>query len=181
MSLLTKLNLPDSVCVSGRFYKVKTGHTYWFRFAEIIDDEDATFDDFDFLFDGDAPEDKKEAFNAFLGFYWKKKEIPRVMGEATSERIIDYSIDADLIYAAIMQCYGIDLCAGEVHWHKVRALIAGLTGTKFNEIMSYRCSKPGKDKTMAKLKRIWALPIKESAENRAARERFNKLLETKSE
>jgi len=43
--------------------------------------------------------------------------------------------------------------------------------------MSYRCSKPGKDKTMAKLKRIWALPVKESAENRAARERFNKLFE----
>jgi len=43
--------------------------------------------------------------------------------------------------------------------------------------MSYRCSKPGKDKMMAKLKRIWALPVKESAENKAARERFNKLLE----
>ena len=161
MSLLTKLNLPDSVCVSGRFYKIKTGHTYWFRFAEIIEDEDATLDDFDFLFDGNAPEDKREAFNALLGFYWEKKEIPRATGEATSERIIDYSID---------------LCETEIHWHKVRALIAGLTGTKFNEIMSYRCAKPGKDKTMTKLKRIWALPVKESAENRAARERFNKLL-----
>ena len=36
--------------------------------------------------------------------------------------------------------------------------------TVVNEIMHYRCSKPGKDKTMAKLKRIWALPVKESAE-----------------
>ena len=49
--------------------------------------------------------------------------------------------------------------------------------TVVNEIMSYRCSKPGKDKTMTKLKRIWALPVKKSAENKAARERFNKLLE----
>ena len=32
------------------------------------------------------------------------------------------------------------------------------------EIMSYHCSKPGKDKTMTKLKRIWVLPVKESAE-----------------
>ena len=180
MSLLTKLNLPDSVCVSGRFYKIKTGHTYWFRFAEIIDDEDATFDDFDFLFDGNAPEDKKEAFSALLAFYWEKKEIPRATGEATSERIIDYSIDADLIYAALMQCYGLDLCVGEIHWHKVRALVTGITGTKLNEVMSYRSAKPGKDKTLAKLKRAWALPIKESAENKAARERFNKLLEVKS-
>jgi len=57
----------------------------------------------------------------------------------------------------------------------------GLTGTKLNEIMHYRCSKPGKDKTITKLKRIWALPVKKSTENKAARERFNKLLETKSE
>ena len=45
-----------------------------------------------------------------------------------------------------------------------------------NKIMHYRCSKPGKDKTMTKLKRIWAQPVKESVGNRKARERFNKLL-----
>ena len=94
-----------------------------------------------------------------------------------SERIIDYAIDADLIYAALMQCYGLDLCAGEVHWHKVRALVTGITGTKLNEVMSYRSAKPGKDKTLAMLKRAWALPVKESAENKKARERFNSLLE----
>ena len=42
--------------------------------------------------------------------------------------------------------------------------------TAVNEIMSYHCSKPGKDKTMTKLKRIWALPVKKSAENKGARE-----------
>ena len=42
--------------------------------------------------------------------------------------------------------------------------------TAVNEIMSYHCSKPGKDKMMTKLKRIWALPVKESAENKGARE-----------
>ena len=47
---LTKAVLPDSVVVSGRSYKIHTGHSYWFRFFQILEQEKKYLTDFDFLY-----------------------------------------------------------------------------------------------------------------------------------
>ena len=191
---LTKAVLPDSVVVSGRSYKIHTGHPYWFRFFQILEQEKKYLTDFDFLYVdtqeertittsvqkrgfinrllrkklevkksytvGDyIPQDRQAGVEALAAFFYEKRELPRVDGEG-GPNVLDYTIDADLIYAGILQCYGIDLMEKQYHWHIVRALIGGLEGTKLNTIIGYRGSKPGKNRELERMKAMWELPPK---------------------
>lgn len=169
---LAKAILPDAVEVSGRFYQVKTGHSYWFRFSEILEQDKVYLTDADYLYIDEPPEDRQAGFDALSKFYYEPKVVPRTDGES-GERILDYSIDSDLIYAAILQCYKIDLYEKQYHWHKVRAMIAGLHDTKLNEILGYRCVTPGKNKELAKAKAAWALPQKVDASTKEALDSFS--------
>lgn len=128
--------------------------------------------EFDHLYEGDAPEDKGAGLDGLITFFQEKRELPRSEGES-GERVLDYELDSDLIYSAILQNYGIDLFEKQLHWHKVRAMIAGVTGTRLNDVMGYRCAAPGKSKEVDRMKRIWALPAVVSAEDRAALDAFN--------
>jgi hypothetical protein len=169
---LTKAILPDSVEVSGRLYRVHTEHSYWFRFYQILEQEKKYLQDFDHLYIDDIPEDRQSGIDAMIDFFYEKKELPRTEGEL-GPNVLDYTIDADLIYAGILQCYGIDLMERQYHWHIVRALIGGLEGTKLNTIIGYRCAKPGKNRELARMQAMWALPEKISAEDKEALERFH--------
>lgn len=157
---LAKAYLPDAVEVSGKFYKVQTGHSFWFRFSQIADAEKAYLTDFDFLYLDDKPEDRQEGVTALSRFYYEPKELPRSSGADDGERVMDYLLDSDLLYAAILQCYGIDLYEKQYHWHKVRSMIAGLHNTKLNDIIGYRCADVGKNRELAKAKEAWRLPKK---------------------
>lgn len=168
---LTKLCLPDAVNVSGKFYKIHTAHPYWFRFAQLLGKDKAYLVEFDFLYLTDKPEDRQAGFEALYDFYYQKKELPKVEDD-DGVRVLDYDMDSDLIYSAFMQCYKIDLCNKEIHWHKIRSMMSGLTGTKLNDIMGYRCYT-GKDKDMLRMKRMWSLPEVMTAEDKQALERFN--------
>lgn len=161
---LTKAILPDAVEVSGRFYKIHTGHQYWFRFSQLIKGKRYLYE-FDYLYIDDVPEDKQAGFNSLADFYQETRPVPRTDGE-TGERVIDYDIDSDLIYAAILQCYGVDLAEKQIHWHKVRAMLAGIIGTRMNEVIGYRASNDNKNKELKRMKRIWALPVEESEEDK---------------
>lgn len=169
----TKALLPETIEVSGKHYQIQTGHSYWFLFSQIMGRDKKYVSDFDYLYTDEKPEDGQVGVDALLAFYYEKKELPRSSGDDDGEIVLDYELDADLIYAALMQCYGVDLFDKQIHWHKVRALIAGLHETKLNEIMGYRCAKPGKNKELSRMKEIWRLPRKLSAEDKEAMERFN--------
>jgi len=168
---LTKAILPDSVEVSGRFYKIHTGHPYWFRFHSLFSQDVKYVDDFDFLYVDEIPQDKQGGVSALLAFFYEKKEVPR--GDSDGELVLDYDIDSDLIYAGILQCYGVDLFEREIHWHKVRAMISGLRETKLNDIIYYRCSNPGKNRELAKAKAAWALPVKVDAQSEERMKSFS--------
>ena len=58
--LLTKaeIALPDSVEVSGKWYKIKTDYRDWLRFFEIIKTKPETYNEFDFLYIGNPPENR---------------------------------------------------------------------------------------------------------------------------
>lgn len=173
---LTKIKLPDTIEVSGSFYSIHTGHPYWFRFMQILKQPGSTTADFDYIYRDEIPLAKDEAFQALLAFCWEKKEIPRTNGDEGGPRVIDYDIDADMIWAAIFQVYGIDLAECEVHWHKVRAMLAALPGSRLEEVMGYRCYK-GKDAKLLKLKRQWELPEPEDEASRDALDKFNALFD----
>lgn len=173
---LAKLKMPDTVEVSGVLFPIHTGHPWWFRFMQILKEKDATLDSFDYLYKEDIPEDKEAAFQALLNFCWEKKELPRSEGDDGGQRIVDYDVDADLIWSAVLQVYGIDLKDKEIHWHKVRAMLAALPGSRLEEVMGWRCYT-GKDSKLQKLRRQWELPEPEDKASKAALDDFNALFD----
>ena len=59
--------------------------------------------------------------------------------KSTGERITDFEQDADLIRAAFMQAYGINLYRDRLHWFEFTALLSCIPeGSKYSEILSIR-------------------------------------------
>lgn len=181
---------PSTIEVEGVFYDINTDFRAWLKFGRLLEDEETTYNDIKYLFLTKTPRDLKKAFNPLLDFYAPKNELPRKMGGSTNARLIDYQIDSDLIYAAFLEQYNIDLFALDkaghtipLHWHKFLALLNGLHGTKLNEIMSYRAfnenDKSDYKKQMVKLREAWRLPQKMSKATKKAYDDFNALFDKK--
>ena len=144
---LTKKRMQSSVLVGGRDYAIKTDFRWWLCFARTLK-ESRLLADFDFMYENaNAPEDRGAGFEELARFYNPPSPLPRPDGSG-GERVVDFAQDADMIFAAFMEQYGIDLTEADLHWHKFLALFRGLHGTKMNEVMGYRCYDEG-DKTTA--------------------------------
>ena len=157
---LTKKVLPSAILVGGSYVKIKTDWRLWVRFTQLLE-EDAAVEDLSFLFqEGTVPEQKEECIKALMDFAFPKKPLPRSDGKP-GEKILDYRIDADLIYSAFREQYGIDLIKTDMHWHTFSALLGGLHNTKLNEIMSARSYDPNDhtkyEEAQLKMKNAWTL------------------------
>lgn len=175
---LTKKILPSDVEVDGFFYPVKTDHFYWFNFAKLIKKE-VPVTDFDFLYEDEKPADRKKGFYALYSFFAPKKTLPRVSGIQEKEIALDYEIDSDYIFAAILEQYGIDLFEKGIHWHKVLAMMQALHDVKLTKIIEYRLyKKPQKNETyesqMEELKKIWRIESEEEKKERTEAEKREK-------
>ena len=179
---LKKTVLPETVTVSGKRYRIRTSFKYWLRFLELVEQDDKNPYVFDFLYVDKKPSDRIKGFSALLGFCTPASLLPRLTSSDTIDKVVDYQIDAEYIYAAFYELYGIDLIEADMHWYKFQALFKGLHDTKLNEIIGYRLfTHTGKDKSeydrdMEKLKRAWALPEKDDGKEDAALMRFEALL-----
>lgn len=170
---LTKATLPKAVEVDGRVYNIQTSYKYWLRFLLMIDDKNTSPKDFDFMYIDEKPLSRINGIMALVQFCNPPQLLPRpdVFGGGSSEKATDYFVDADYIYAAFMELYGIDLIESDMHWYKFLALFMGLHGTKLNEIIGYRLyeNTSGKrdayTRQMEKLRNAWALPQIETDEN----------------
>lgn len=134
--------LPESVEIDGKYYRIKTDFTYWINFIEDTKNAGGeiapgTVAD---MFIGEVPADLQKAFESLSQFCYPQEELPNVddADEHDHRRTFDYVTDSSMIYAAFMQCYGIDLVDTPMHWHKFLALFNNLVGTRLNEVMSYR-------------------------------------------
>lgn len=184
---LSKVKLPDCIEVAGSFYNIKTDFRLWLNFSRIVNTKGAVVDDVDFIYTDTIPsaENKKEAFKKLLEFFQPETILPR---SASDGKVLDYEIDADLIYAAFYEQYGIDLLATDesghavqMHWHRFLALLSGLHNTKLNEVMSWRSwngdTKTEYGKQMQKLRNAWELPEEKDEKVQEDLEKFNKLFE----
>lgn len=55
------------------------------------------------------------------------------------KKVFDFCQDSELIYAAFMQTYGIDIVDTPLHWWKFQALLSGLPdNTRFSEVVRIR-------------------------------------------
>lgn len=136
---LTKRGLPNVVEIDGSLYSVYTDYRLWMRFEnEVAKMQPGDHIDVSYLFKSDMP-DYCSIPDLFV-FSRPKSELPRSVG-GSDVIVLDYELDAELIYAAFLGQYGIDLIdVEELHWHKFLALLKGLNEqTKLREVMGYRC------------------------------------------
>jgi len=116
-----------------------------------------------------------------LPFLRPQNPLPRSCGAHSKDVIvIDYELDSDLIYAAFLGQYGIDLIdIEELHWHKFLALLSGINeNTKLREVMGYRCytKSTNKDRDIyEELRFAWTIDPFVSEEEQAEIDDFNKI------
>ena len=163
-NILTDL-LPEKVTVDGEECYMKTHFKRWIEF-ELIMTNPKLSDEIKLaailpLCFKKLPSDVEKAVKACMKFY-----CGNVKGDRSSAKT-NYSFlhDAELIYAAFMSQYGIDLSKENMHWYKFRALFKGLkSDNKISEVMQLREMNLSeiKDADMRrkyqKLKKFWELP-----------------------
>lgn len=173
---LRKKTLPNTVTVSGRTFSVYTDYRLWMRFEyEVSRMHGAERIDVSYLFINDHP--GYCSIPDLFQFSRPSKELPRRIGRESRATALDYVLDADYIYAAFMEKYGIDLIEEDMHWHKFLALLNGIT-VSLKEIIEYRCYEKAADKNAdiyEMLKHAWEILPPESEEEMQETEAFSSM------
>lgn len=157
---LTKRGMPNVVEINGVPYSIYTDFRVWMRFeisvSKMRKDE---IIDIGYLFKNERP--AYCSIPDLLTFSRPRNPLPRPIGHSDAV-VLDYEMDADLIYSAFLGQYGIDLIEVEdLHWHKFLALLQGLeSGTRLREVMGYRCYEKSNSKECdihEELRRAWEI------------------------
>ena len=129
--------LPDCVTVGRRRFRLDLDFRNVLRMIDILDREDLFPDARDYLAmrcitrpKGDISALKAAVLDLLF---------PNRKANAGKEKITDFEQDADLIRAAFLQSYGINLYRDRLHWLEFSALLASLPeGSLYSEILSIR-------------------------------------------
>lgn len=176
---LKQRGLPNTIMVGGKPYSVYTDFRVWLRVSEDLQYlKPGKYVDVKYIFKNDYP--PKIAINDILTFLSPPQELPRRVRTTSNAIAIDYTIDADLIWAAILGQYGIDLVeVEELHWWKFLAMIRGLNeSTKMREVMGIRCYEKhkGKDDPYEQMRMAWEI-IREDDTTQEEIDHFSKVFE----
>ncbi|MGC4019212.1 MAG: Gp15 family bacteriophage protein [Muricomes sp.] len=176
----------DRISMDGYEYAVCASFDKILRVFDLLDDEDIPDDikadtAINILVLGDISvlsiSMKSQLLEQILNYYSGSNEAEQevdIQGNPLPKREIKetYRInhDGDLIYAAFMQAYGMDLFEqqGKLHFKKFSALLKGLPdNTQFSTVCGIRAyKKPNKndtyEKRMLKMQEVFRLPEKES-------------------
>ena len=129
---LTREDLPDTIRIEDRCYRIDTDFRSWIRFELILLDD-------------------------CIDPYYKK-------GKPCKDIPYRFDFDMDLIYAAFMQQYHIDLLTVNLHWYEFKSLFDGLTeNTQLIKVIGYRTTEIDKmpkeqRKEALRLKEFWKIP-----------------------
>ena len=164
--------LPDSVEIGGESIRINTDFRTGILFEEAI--TDAALSDLEKIetvlrlyYPEDMPlRSWKEAIEQAAWFYRGGRDRAGNTGSGeTAEPCFSYEHDADYVYAAFLQTYGIDLTASFLHWWQFNALFKSLPeNTQIMKIIGYRTMKiPAKMSKEQKafyrrMKEFYALP-----------------------
>lgn len=183
---------PTCVCIGQRKVKINTDFRTSIKFELMMDDE--TFSKQKKvekalrLYYGDVKffaDEIEDAVNGLLWFYACGKDPDEVKDDGkrqaiakkhiSAERVYDYDYDADYIYSAFRQQYGVDIQTEKIHWWKFKAMFKSLNDQcEFMKIMGYRSIKISNNMTKSQkefyqdMKRIHALPLPKSEQQRLA-------------
>lgn len=164
---LKQKSLPNALEACGQAFLLNTDFRVWLDYPRLITEDPGAF------FADWAPILTLEVVNQLDLFYNPPRDVPRSSGSGAP--LVDWEVDADLIYAAFQQAYGVDLLTADLHWHKFKALFDALPDdTLMVKVIQWRGYK-GSDKDMLELKNTWALPEKLTEEEQQAMDEFNEL------
>lgn len=173
LDLKTKA-LPNTVTVAGKAFLINTDFRVWLQFEKDV----TTKKQFDakYIFKDEYPE--FVPIPELIKFARPPRLLPRAIGPGTDEIALDFEIDSDLIYAAFLETYNIDLLQADLHWHVFLALLNGISEeTKLAKVMSYRLYQKPRPKhdPYEELKRAWRIEPPETDEQKQEREAFDAL------
>lgn len=182
--------LPETVMIDGMEFSIRTDFRYCILFELLIQDSEVTDKEKVVealkLFFEEMPDNTEAAVDSILWFYScgnvdnvsrgnGKSHEPPDEHKTNQKRLYDFNVDAELIYAAFLDQYGIDLADAELHWWKFRALFNGLkSDNEFCKIVGYRSvdlsqiKNKSERKRLAILKNRYALPCILSEEEKVA-------------
>lgn len=158
---LTQRGLPNVVMINGSPFSIYTDFRLWMRFEiEAGKLKQGQVIDISYLFKNDMP--RYCNIPDLYTFSRPYNPLPRQVGHQSDVITLDYELDSDLIYAAFLGQYGIDLVdIEELHWHKFLALLKGLNeDTRLREVMGYRCYEKSTNSNRdiyAELRRSWEI------------------------
>lgn len=156
---LTAKGLPNVIEINGSPYSIETDFRLWMRFEiEVGKLKPRDKIDVSYLFVNEMP--ARLTLNDLMVFARPKRVLPRSTGRHSDAIALDYELDSDLIVAAFLGQYGIDLTEVDLHWHKFLALLHGLNEhTKLREVMGYRMYEKNSGKTdiYEELRRAWEI------------------------
>ena len=157
-------DLPNTITVDGKSYLVKTDFRDWLKFSYSLNNKELSLEDIEQMFVNRIPQ--CNFVDEFVEFYNNPNPIPNYKHRG-NERVTDYLVDSEFIYASFLHCYGIDLCDPnlKLHWHQFKALLFGLPDeSRYKQILAMRCadlkdSKKKPEDIARENKQAWALPM----------------------
>ncbi len=182
---------PEEIEADGITYPIVTDFREWFRFADMLADQELTKDEKLYLMTEwllEAPEKiTPELVNAVFGFYRAdglKPDPPEDNEDEESEEqeqlkrppVFDWKYDAAFIIGDFRRYYGIDLLSAEyMHWWEFRCLFAALPDDSQCRIrIDYRSKdlsqikNESERKRIARIQRQIALPFEMDEDDMAA-------------
>lgn len=168
---------PTEVIIGGRSYPINTDFRIGMKFEDMAVN---STNELNLLtkalemYYPQIPPDIDAAVEELIRFYNCGHCEPAYgLAEKTAsapKQIYDYYYDAEYIYAAFREQYGINLCTAQLHWWEFRAMFLALSqDTALYRIMSYRNADLSELKGKAKrqmeaLKAAYAIPLPPSAQ-----------------
>lgn len=185
-NILTE-SLPETITVDGEKCYLKTHFKRWITFELIITDPKLE-DNLKLaailpLCFKKLPSNIDVAVKACMKFYRGNISQKNKEEKGSFKPAYSFLYDAELIFAAFMSQYGVDLTAADMHWYTFMALFKGLgTDNKFSEVMNLRSINLAEindlklKKKYQELKRFWALP-----DIRSDKEKNNEIIQAVEE
>lgn len=152
--------LPDSVTVNGKKYRVDLDFRNVLRMMETLDRQDILAAPREYLalkcVMKRPPTNTGPVLEAL-----KNLLFPPVQKKKDAQKMTDFAQDADLIRAAFLQSYGINLWRDRLHWLEFTALLSCIPeGSRYSEVIGIR-ARPIPEPTKYNAKeRQWLMEAK---------------------
>lgn len=129
--------LPDRIEIEGKRYRLKTDFRNVLKMLYILENEHILPIARDWLalkcVMKRPPKDSRKALSEVKRFLFGESR------SSNEKRMTSFEQDADLIRAAFMQEYGINLYLDRLHWFEFTAFLHGLpNGNRYTEILGIR-------------------------------------------